>query len=573
MKKPSPSQRVFSYLGPRLKTFFVGVTLDSLVLAGTAVLQALVLKDFMNALVAGQWDKVLVSAALVAAVLLFNAIAHPLFWRWFMDCGPVATYEIRQHTMQKVIGRPQGFFEAGHSGDLVSRINSDVAAMQSVFDARFRRFLTPVIHSVLISIAMFVLDPLFAVVLVVVNVATSSLNLLFRKPVKAFSGQVQKASGGLTSRAVDLLAGIACLRIFPMGERLYRRFEQENDAVAQNQTKRAFLEGALAAMNSVLGHLSTLTALFLGAWLVSQKSMDIGTLMAFVSLQADLGRSFLEAAQYFPTVQKAFAGADRIFELIDGEPEAERHVYAPEDNSAEVGFHGVSFAYSEGKPVLRSIDFVVQRGQTAALVGESGGGKTTILKLLLGFQKAQAGALTFRGRPYGEMTLEEIRRQCAWVPQDPYLFDGTIEENIRFGREDATHDEVVAAAAGANALEFIEKIPGRFAARVGQGGLRLSGGQKQRIVLARAILKDAPILLLDEATSSLDSRSEQLVQEALARLMKGRTSIVVAHRLSTVLNADVIFVVDGGRIVDSGTHEQLLARDGVYPRLWQRLQG
>jgi ABC-type multidrug transport system fused ATPase/permease subunit len=568
--------RVFGFLGSRIRQFFIGVIGISILLALVAVVQAFLVKTAMNAVIGGDASALFRSGAALALVFLVNGICQPRLWKLFMDASPLAARDVQAIAMEAVQRLPMDFFETGHSGDTIARINGDVRALLGVFGVRFRRFVTPVIYALFLSAAMVSLEWRFAAILILINIAVADLNLAIAKPVRRLGGAIQKGYGALSGRAVDLLAGIACVKMFPQSDRLIAGFAGENRRLAGLQGKRAFLMGALSGLNAFLGLAGNLGAVFLGLYFLSRGSIDLGALLAFVSLQADVGRSFLEAAEYFPVVQHAFAGADRLFEILDAPGEPERRVY-PTDAGAEapagaaIEFRAVGFSYVPGHPVLNGLSFSAPRGRVAALVGASGGGKTTALKLILGFHQADSGAILIGGRPYGDYTLAEIRRLCAWVPQEPYLFDGSIEENLRLGNPGATPELIRAAAADANILEFIESQADGFAARVGQAGISLSGGQRQRIAIARALVKDAPILLLDEATSHLDSRSEQLVQTALARLMAGRTSIVVAHRLSTIRRADVIYVVEGGRVAEAGTHEDLLGRKGAYFRLWIKL--
>jgi ATP-binding cassette subfamily B protein len=563
--------RIFAFLGKRIWQFFAGVFIVSLLAALTSVGRALLLKDAMNSIVSGNEENLLRSGILLAFVLLVNFLGIPRFWKLFMDVYPLAGRDIRDTTMGTIMKLPMDFFEAGHSGDLLSRINADINSMLGIFGVRFRRFITPVIMVLFLSVAMFALEWRFALVLILLNILVAALNLFFVKPVKKESAEIQKGMGGLSSLAVDMLAGISCVKIFPMEERVFAGFAKESRGLARHQALRSLLEGGLNGMNTALNLAGNIGAFFLGMFFMSRGDIDLGTLLAFSSLQTDIGKSFLGVAEYFPQVQKSFAGADRLFEILDRRPEPERlDCLGAEGLDSEIGLEGINFGYAEGKPVLNGISLCVPRGKVAALVGESGGGKTTLLKLILGFYPLWSGSIRLAGRPYGSYTLEELRGLCAWVPQEPYLFDGTIRENISLGRLSATEAELRTAAENANALKFILGLKDGFDSKVGQGGLSLSGGQRQRIAIARALLKDAPILLLDEATSHLDSRSEQLVQEALERLMRGRTSIVVAHRLSTIRHADLIYVMEGGRITEEGSHEELIERRGVYYRLWEK---
>ena len=316
----------------------------------------------------------------------------------------------------------------------------------------------------------------------------------------------------------------------------------------------------------------------------------MGVAVGAIQILGQVGGMFRLLGAFITDLQSALAAADRIFEVLDQEAEPETYPVPSQESSGDkdvspayIDFHNVSFAYEGGNQVLRDLSFQVAEGERVALVGPSGGGKSTILKLILGFYEPDTGIIHVAGRPLAGQPLEELRDKMAFVPQEPYLFAGTITENLRYGRQgglcfqdrrsqsdptESDGEELAAAAAAANALEFIEEQEDGFDTTVGERGAHLSGGQRQRIAIARAVVRDAPVLLLDEATSALDSESEQLVQEALDRLMIGRTSLVIAHRLSTIHEADRILVIDDGRVVEEGRHEDLLQiEDGLYRRL------
>jgi ATP-binding cassette, subfamily B, bacterial len=293
-------------------------------------------------------------------------------------------------------------------------------------------------------------------------------------------------------------------------------------------------------------------------------------MLAVINLLNGVVFMFTSLGNFIAQIQGSLAGANRVFELLDEPVEPERYVLKKtEDTAAMVELQDIGFSYNGTDRVLDGVSLSIGKGQMAALVGPSGGGKSTVLKMLLGYYPPQEGNIVVNAKSIGQYSLTELRDMMAYVPQDAYLFDGTVEENIWYGRPKATREEVIAAAEAANAHGFITELPEGYATKVGERGTRLSGGQKQRIAIARALLKNAPILLLDEATSALDSESEQLVQDALNRLMQGRTTIAVAHRLSTIRHADVIYVIEGGEVVEKGNHTELAEGEGLYNRLYE----
>jgi ABC-type multidrug transport system fused ATPase/permease subunit len=341
-------------------------------------------------------------------------------------------------------------------------------------------------------------------------------------------------------------------------------------------------------MSDATGHLVANLARFglasLGLYVLMRGTVEIGTVWAITHLYGNASYMFGSVGDFMTEIQRALAGASRVFELLDwpvenvkAVPFRETSVPTPEQERSMVSITDLAFSYEgddkeddgDDVEVLREINMSAGRGQVAALVGPSGGGKSTIVKLLLGFYPVRDGQIVIDGKPIEAYSLPHLRSMMAYVSQDAYLFDGTIEENIRYGKPGASREQIVAAAQAANAHDFIVEQPDGYDLPVGERGAKLSGGQRQRIAIARALIKDAPILLLDEATSALDSESEQQVQDALGTLMEGRTTVAIAHRLSTVENADTIYVIDDGRVVEQGKHEELVGQGGLYTRLYE----
>jgi subfamily B ATP-binding cassette protein MsbA len=315
--------------------------------------------------------------------------------------------------------------------------------------------------------------------------------------------------------------------------------------------------------------LGMVTVFWLGLWQVITGSLSIGWFIAFIGLVGTIYKPIKTIGTFNAAFQQAMASAERIFELLDLPSEAHDTPGAISISKikGDVEFRDVSFAYDGGKPVLSHINLRVKAGESIALVGPSGAGKTTLLSLLTRFYNVTDGEITIDGNSIFRLTLKSLRQQVGLVPQETVIFGGTVRENVAYGRFGATEEEIIHAARSANAHEFITQLPNGYDTPIGEHGSRISGGQRQRLAIARVILKDPHILILDEATSDLDAESEALIQEALANLMKDRTTFVIAHRLSTVVNADRIIVLDDGKIVESGTHSQLFARNGLYRKL------
>jgi ABC-type multidrug transport system fused ATPase/permease subunit len=406
------------------------------------------------------------------------------------------------------------------------------------------------------------------------------INAVSARPLRRVGDETQRKLAGLSERLADLLAGFQIVRTFNLGDWILERFYRSNEDVLNANLRRVRIESALAAGND-FGFVVIIVAYIAGAYMVLRGQTTLGVLMALVQLNNPVQFFVYSLGGTISRLQGALAAGDRILAVLDAEPEPQRYATAvalPASADAPVTattpgrvvmFSEVTFSYGDERPILQNLSFDIQEGQVAAFVGPSGSGKSTIFRLLMGHYPVAAGSISVFGKPIHAYTLSELRDLSAFVPQDAYLYSGSVLENIRYGKPDATREEIVAAAQASYAHDFILDLPAGYDTLVGERGARLSGGQRQRIAIARALLKNAPILLLDEATSALDSESEEMVQQALNVLMRGRTTIAIAHRISTIDNADIIYVVDGGRVVDRGRHHELLKKDGLYRHLYE----
>jgi len=383
------------------------------------------------------------------------------------------------------------------------------------------------------------------------------------------SRRLQSHLGKATQRFLDIISGVRVIKLFNINTIILNGFRTENNKVIEEGLYLTKKEAEKSSVNMLLSFLTFLGVLGAGAYMVYYRITDLGTVIAILTLKMQVFCLFEEVGSNFVDLQKSLAGAKRVFNLINEREESiTSDIYIEDsklsDKNTAVVFDHVVYSYNGHTNTIDDISMTIEKSQITALVGLSGAGKSTIIKLLLGLYVPQDGKIILDGVEDKEINLEELRDRIAYVSQTTYLFEGSIEENIRFGNFSATKEDIVAAAIAANAHDFIRDMPEQYDTAVGEGGNGLSGGQRQRIAIARALLKNAPILLLDEATSALDSDSERLVQEALYRLMKGRTTIVVAHRLSTIQNADKIYVIEDGRVIEEDTHKSLLESTGFY---------
>ncbi|MBL7113760.1 MAG: ATP-binding cassette domain-containing protein [Bacteroidales bacterium] len=491
----------------------------------------------------------------------------------FVNVSERSLANLRQDTYNHLIRLPLKFFEQKRVGELNSRISADISLLQDTLTSTLADFLSQIIIIIggvgyllfmSTSLTLFMLAILPAVVLMV---------FFFGRFIRKYSRDMQKEVAVSNTVVEETLQGIRSVKAFTNEFLEMGRYKDKTLEIAKLGIKGGLYRGAFFSF-MILGLFGSLVAvIWRGSSLLAAGEMDAGELFSFVLYSGFIGGNIGGMASVITRMQRFIGATEDLFEIfnVSEEPVQEIRTLEPEDLlNGQISFKNVSFAYPSRPEmeVIKDLSFTIEENQLVALVGPSGAGKTTITSLLLRLHDPVKGEIWMNGKKALDIPLSVLRRQIALVPQDIFLFGGSIRENISYGRPGATDTEIREAARKANALEFIDRFPEKMETIVGERGTQLSGGQRQRVAIARAVLKDPKILILDEATSSLDSESEILVQDALEKLMKGRTSIVIAHRLATVRKADTILVIDQGRLVENGTHDELMKlQSGIYRNL------
>lgn len=507
----------------------------------------------------------------LAMIILYilNSIFAYIQGYGMMIVSQRAVFKMRNHLFSKLQKIPIKIFDTRAHGDLMSRLTNDIDVVSNTLSASLTSIFSSIITLAGSILVMLRLSPVLTILtLLVVPLMFGLTNLIATRTRKLFS-QNQKLLGSLNSVIEEDITGQKVIKVFTREKNEIEKFEKVNRELTQVGIRAQIFSGIIPPLMNLLNNLAFIIVAASGGFLALKGFITVGTIASFIQYARQFTRPLNELANQFNQIQSAFAAAERVFEIMDEEEEKHAEDEIGKNSlKGEVEFKNVWFSYNKGQPVLKDISFHVKPGQMVALVGPTGSGKTTIVNLLTRFYDIDSGQILIDGIDIRKISRESLRKNLGIVLQDTYLFSEPVKENIRYGKLSATDDEVIMAAKTANAHEFIRHLPHGYDTVLTDGGADLSQGQRQLLALARAILSDPAILILDEATSNIDTRTEKLVQEAMLKLMQGRTSFVIAHRLSTIRNADLILVIYNGRIIEQGTHEELLARKGFYYNLY-----
>ncbi|MED3873850.1 ABC transporter ATP-binding protein [Lysinibacillus capsici] len=480
---------------------------------------------------------------------------------------------LRLELFQKLQTLTLRFFDQRALGDLMSRVTNDIDNLNTALAQSVTQIVSSILTVIGVSIAMFTLSWQLAIVtLIIIPLIVFTTKQIIKRSSKNYAAR-QRDLGKLNGYIEEMITGAEVLTLFGKEQQTIDTFHQQNENLRNSAQRAEITSGLLGPINNFMNNLGLAVVIGTGAFLAVKSIVTVGIIAAFVTYTRQFFRPLNQLSNLLNTFQSAIAGAERVFEILDEPSEVADKPNAIKTASlkGDVVFKQVSFSYEPNKPVLKNIDFHAKAGETFALVGPTGSGKTTIINLLTRFYDVDQGEILIDGHNIEHYQMATIRQRVGVVLQDTYLFSGTIRENIRFGKLDATDEEVVEAAKIANAHHFIKYLPAQYETPVQAGGANLSQGQRQLIAIARAILENADILILDEATSSVDTQTEVDIQKGLQHLMQGRTSFVIAHRLKTIENADQILVILQGEIVEQGNHQELMQQQGIYRHLQQKL--
>lgn len=573
-------KKLFRYIGAyryglmAVAVFAVGSTIFNII--GPKVLSKAITELF-NGLMAklyrtGGIDFDKIGKILLSLLILYVISALlSLFQGWVMTgVSQKLCFRFRREISEKINRMPMKYFESRTVGEVLSRITNDVDTLGMSLNQSITTLITSISTLVGVLIMMLSISPLMTLIaLVILPISGGLIGILVKFSQKYFVAQ-QSYLGKINGQVEEVYSGQNIVKAFNREETVLKEFEETNDILYQSAWKSQFLSGMMQPIMTFIGNLGYVAVAVSGSLLAIRGTIEIGDIQAFIQYVKNFTQPITQLAQVSNMLQSTAAAAERVFEFLE-EEEEEQTVVNPvhlRQMEGRVSFENVRFGYNPDKIIIHDFSSEVEPGQTVAIVGPTGAGKTTMVKLLMRFYDVNSGSIKVDGHDVRDFNRSELRESFGMVLQDTWLFKGTIMENIRYGRLDATDEEVIEAAKAAHAHRFIQTLPGGYQMELNEDASNVSQGQKQLLTIARAILADNRILILDEATSSVDTRTEQRIQKAMNNLMKGRTSFVIAHRLSTIKDADLILVMKDGDIIEQGNHEQLLAQKGFYAELY-----
>ena len=480
------------------------------------------------------------------------------------------TYRLRKEISEKINRLPMNYFDKQTHGEVLSRITNDVDTLSQSLNQSATQVITSTTTIIGVLIMMLSISPLMTVVaLLILPVSMGLISVIVKRSQKYFMSQ-QEYLGHVNGQVEEIYGGHNIIKAFNKEEDVIATFKRDNDILYTSAWKSQFLSGMMMPIMQFVGNLGYVGEVILGGYLAMKGTIQVGDIQSFIQYVRNFTQPIQQVAQVTNMLQLAAASSERVFEFLEEKEEDQtvEHPVSVEGLHGNVQFENVHFGYNPEKIIINDFSANVKEGQKIAIVGPTGAGKTTMIKLLMRFYDVNSGSIKIDGHDVRDFNRSELREMFGMVLQDTWLFHGTIMDNIRYGKLDATEEEVIQAAKAAHVHRFVQTLPGGYQMEINEEATNISQGQKQLLTIARAILADPKILILDEATSSVDTRTEVRIQKAMDNLMKGRTSFVIAHRLSTIRDADLILVMKDGDIIEQGTHTQLLAQNGFYAELY-----
>lgn len=563
-------KRILSYLSPHLPWLFLALALN-IIFAVSNVLFIPLIRDITQEIATKNlkyFNNQIINALILYLVRLFSIYGQTYVMAYV---GNRIIIDMRMQLYMHLNKLSMDFFSKWRLGEIVSRVFNDINNVQNAVLTNFTTIIPQVLTLIGVTGYLIYLNWRLTIVALVAIPIFIIIVMSFAKKLRELSGQLSQKTADIIHVFQETMAGIRVVQSFTMESHEIKKFLKENEKNFQMNMKGVRISALQEPITSLLQFVAVATLVWYGGYEVAKGHLSGPNLVSFFTGIALLIDPVIALSRIYTATQQSFASAERVFAILDIEPtiKDKKNAMVLQDIKGQIEFRNVSFSYDvKEKKALKNINIKVNPGEIIALVGPSGAGKSTFVNLIMRFYDPVEGQIFLDGYDLRDISIVSLREKMGVVPQETLLFSTDIKENIKYGKVDATDEEITNAAKVANAHEFIENLKDKYETLVGERGIRLSGGQRQRISIARAILRDPKILILDEATSSLDIQSERLVQNALERLMKGRTTFVIAHRLSTVLFSDRILVFDDGEIIESGKHEELIERSGLYKKLY-----
>lgn len=550
MKYNSIFFKFMKMMGNRLPKYLFAIFMMTAFNALFDVVGSILVKFIFDTAQSGDITKLYYMIPINIIAALLSIIIAAKFMNIYNNEAKRASVEVKQRVFAKSMILPMKYYDTHHSGEIISRLVFDTDRASEIYSSRLRRVLAPIISVMVYVLAMILLNPMMTLVLIVLNVMLFLINTSLSKPMKQVAKDMAKYNAVMVEKLSNLIAGMEICKLYDNEHKTEQQYIHANESFIKAQKKKMCLSSLLESFNVGFDLLCALMFLVIGIYFLHNHMVTIGEVAAIYTMYGALSFRFLQLGKYYPELINCVAYAEKVFEFLDQEEETDtikQSVIIEKDyevgNPYAIEVENLTFAYDNSHKVLDSKSLLIPKDKNVALTGKSGCGKSTLAKLMLGFYSYDTGDIRILGRSLETLGLENARKLIAYVPQEPYLFETSIMENIRYGKLDASDEEVIEAAKQANANEFILMQKNGYNTVISNRGQSLSGGERQRVAIARAILKDAPIILFDEATSALDNESEQLIQEAIAKLKENKTVIMIAHRKATIELADIEIVI------------------------------